>query len=198
VSKQPGFTLIEILVVVSIIALLASIVLTSLEQARVKARNAVTTAQINQYRNAFALYFSDHDSYPWTVDVANGVCLGTGYSGGCGWLEGGGFPPGYCDPIPPPSGCSGGGWPKSEDSALSLLLKPYISSVPVSAKPIVFQYAGPAFPWVGALYSCSSSFPCQTPAIWWPLEKTNNCLIPGAQKQYEGGNLTLCSLYLKD
>ena len=54
-SYKRGFTLIELLVVVSIIGLLSSIVLTSLNTARVNARNASRNAAIEQLRTALML-----------------------------------------------------------------------------------------------------------------------------------------------
>lgn len=62
---QRGFTLIELLVVIAIIGLLASIILASLDSARVKGRDARRKADINQIRNALALYADDNNgNYP--------------------------------------------------------------------------------------------------------------------------------------
>ena len=54
-SGKKGFTLIELLVVISVISLLSSIVFASLNNARVKARNAKRIQDINQLANAFNL-----------------------------------------------------------------------------------------------------------------------------------------------
>ena len=62
--KKRGFTLIELLVVVAIIALLASVVMASLNSARGKARDAQRLSDMNQIKIALELFYSEHDHYP--------------------------------------------------------------------------------------------------------------------------------------
>lgn len=59
-----GFTLIEVLVVVAIIALLVAILLPSLNRAREQARTAVCLSNLKQFGTAFALYGQDHKQHP--------------------------------------------------------------------------------------------------------------------------------------
>lgn len=59
-----GFTLIELLVVIAIIGLLSSVVLASLNGARVKARNARRIADLQQMQTAMELYYNDYNGYP--------------------------------------------------------------------------------------------------------------------------------------
>ncbi len=59
-----GFTLIELLVVIAIIGLLASIVTASLNNARVKARDAKRLSDIKQIKSGLDLYFSHGSGYP--------------------------------------------------------------------------------------------------------------------------------------
>ena len=63
-KKIRGFTLIELLVVVAIISLLSSVVMTSLNSARAKGRDAQRTQSIHSVQLALELYFSDHSAYP--------------------------------------------------------------------------------------------------------------------------------------
>lgn len=62
-KTEKGFTLIEMLVVVAIIGLLASVLLTALGPAREKAKDTRIVQEINQVRNlAETLYDGDYDA----------------------------------------------------------------------------------------------------------------------------------------
>ena len=75
-----GFTLVELLVVISIIGLLSSIVIVSLNTARMKARNAARNAAIEQLRTALTLG-SSSTSLP--LAVGSGVaCISSSCTGG--------------------------------------------------------------------------------------------------------------------
>lgn len=63
-----GFTIIELLVVVAIIGLLASIVVVATGSARLKSRDARRLSDIQQVKSGLDLYYSQGAGYPATAD----------------------------------------------------------------------------------------------------------------------------------
>ena len=86
---RDGFTLVELLVVISIIGLLSSIVLTSVNSARARARDARRLADTRQIQNALALYYDDHGSYPPVTYGPSGSLAGweVSYKDTSNWLN---------------------------------------------------------------------------------------------------------------
>jgi type II secretion system protein G len=65
IQNNKGFTLIELMVVISIIGLLSSIVLASLKDARDKANVTKFKEEIRQMISALELYRGDNGKYPY-------------------------------------------------------------------------------------------------------------------------------------
>ena len=82
--RRPGFTLIELMVVVSIIALLMAILLPSLGQAREQARKVVCLSNLHQLANAVEAYVQDYNAYPFWLLRGDGDQYGM-----CSWAWGG-------------------------------------------------------------------------------------------------------------
>lgn len=72
-----GFTLVELLVVIGIIALLISILLPALNKARISANAIKCSANLRSIGQAFAIYASDY----------GGWLPGSGYTSGVGWFN---------------------------------------------------------------------------------------------------------------
>jgi len=87
-----GFTLIELLVVISIIGLLSSVVLSALNSARAKARDATRMASIRQIRIALEMYRDKYGGYPDSTGcnptgIPSYWCTSASATGGTRWLK---------------------------------------------------------------------------------------------------------------
>ena len=78
ISKR-GFTLIEVLVVISIIAILSAILFASFGSAREDARNKALRSELKEVQLALELYRSQNGEYPPTADQSIGnPCTSSG------------------------------------------------------------------------------------------------------------------------
>ena len=79
INHKKGFTLIELLVVVAIVGFLSSVVLSSLQQARSKARDARRLVDIVQIKSALLSYSFDNKGIFYDPIAPSGwTCLGRG------------------------------------------------------------------------------------------------------------------------
>jgi general secretion pathway protein G len=79
VNKRKGFTIVELLVVIVVIGILASIVIVAYNGVQTRAKNAKTVSAVNAWIEALNLYKVDNGKFPHIK-----TCLGslTTYSGG--------------------------------------------------------------------------------------------------------------------
>ncbi len=76
-KKTKGFTLIELMVVIAVIGVLASVIVASLNSARKKGRDATRMRDMQEIRKAIELYISDNGHPP---DLGTPDCLDINYS----------------------------------------------------------------------------------------------------------------------
>lgn len=88
-KKQKGFTLIEILIVVAIVAIIGTLAAVAVNSARSKQRDATRLANIRQMQSAFEDYFNENNQYPVGEllpigDTSQSACLGiSGFHADC-------------------------------------------------------------------------------------------------------------------
>src|SRR3989344_8098278 len=74
-TKQTGFTIIELLVVISVISLISSVILTAVGSAREKAKDSKRLAEKNEVIKAMQFYFDDHGTFPPTPTTNYWACV---------------------------------------------------------------------------------------------------------------------------
>jgi len=69
VMQSKGFTLIELIVVIAIIGILASIVMSELQNARKSARDAVLKSMVSEAAKVAELYYDDFGTYEFVCNL---------------------------------------------------------------------------------------------------------------------------------
>jgi prepilin-type N-terminal cleavage/methylation domain-containing protein len=89
-NGRRAFTLIELLIVIAIIGILASIVIVTMSQARQKARGTKNAAQLEMVTKALNVYYTQFGSYPASVPDGQGpwqgFCSFWGADLGANWI----------------------------------------------------------------------------------------------------------------
>jgi prepilin-type N-terminal cleavage/methylation domain-containing protein len=68
-----GFTLVELLVVISIIAIIIGTTMSNLLGARGRARDSVRKSNLMELKNALRLYYNDYQTYPASDNTGTGM-----------------------------------------------------------------------------------------------------------------------------
>lgn len=77
-SRQRGFTIVELLIVIVVIGILAAITIVAFNNINARARNIRTISVVQSYNKALSSYRTVNDNYP-PVNTGR-ACLGTGYA----------------------------------------------------------------------------------------------------------------------
>ena len=80
-TRQLGFTLVELLVVVVILAIIAAIVVPQFSTATDEAKESVLDSNLARMRSAVELYKAQHGHFPGDADADGATCPGTGTAG---------------------------------------------------------------------------------------------------------------------
>ncbi len=147
-GKRGGFTLVEVLVVIAIIAILARLLLAALGQAKIQGYTAVCANNLHQLGTAFTLYTDNWGCYPASGDQSS-------WAGSANWVRVGNQTAGRdLNPNPLP-GCSNGiPWSCSPMSAPDARYRTGLGN-----------YANPG------------NKPCRQSIYWCPLDDSNSCWI---------------------
>ena len=88
-KNKKGFTLIELLIVIAIIGVLSSVVLSSMNSARAKGRDAKRKAEMVSIQTALEMYRTDNNTYPSSGGNWRGAVSYGGYgTGATGYIPG--------------------------------------------------------------------------------------------------------------
>ena len=75
-KNQAGFTLVELLIVISIIGVLSALLMANFIGVRQRAKDAQRKSDLRQIQSALELYKSDSDSSTYASSVPNASCNG--------------------------------------------------------------------------------------------------------------------------
>ena len=71
-ARRHGFTLVELLIVIGVIAVLAALMFPAFARAKEKAKRVRCLSNLKQISTALNLFVNDNDMFPWRLPVANG------------------------------------------------------------------------------------------------------------------------------
>lgn len=158
---QRGFTLLELMIVISIIAVLIAIVMVALDDSRRKARNEAVITQVYEYQKSLELYYSSAGRYPATnVARTARYCIGDGLVAGAQCM-------GNMTSVYSPA----------NSAPIENAIRMYMPNLARLAQPIgAYDYSSPAYSGcAGTGVGMTDRTPCSSKeySLWFLLEGTN-------------------------
>ncbi len=90
-TKYSGFTLVELLVVMAIISVLATLIVGGFRSSQIRGKDAQRKSDLKQIANAVELFYQDYGRYPAASGTQISACPYNSSTGGgtaCGWGTG--------------------------------------------------------------------------------------------------------------
>ena len=147
-KSHRGFTIIELLIVIVIVAVLAAVSIVAYNGLQTRAYNTRIISGVKQYKNALLAYKAAYDKYP---DFQSSVCLGEGYKD----RDGNGNPD--CGPMD---------YISEESSSFNTELKKIAKALPpIQTSPVIVPWSNPAVEYIGAQltrWDCPEGSPLNT------------------------------------
>ena len=168
-KKAQGFTIVELLIVIVVIAILAAISIAAYTNIQQRARNTQVRSGVNMYYKAFLQYAAVHSAYP----VSSG-CLGAGYPSDVCWKNG--------EVVN-----------RLVSSSLDNALAEFIGGTKPTLATSLFPIGIGSHNRAGAIYRTEGT----SPEIIYYLQGINQeCGMSGATGNNEGGVVTQCTVTL--
>jgi prepilin-type N-terminal cleavage/methylation domain-containing protein len=130
-GKQSGFTIVELLIVVVVIAILATVSIVAYEGIQTKADTAARLSEMTAWKRTFEVYKASESGWPSSMTVGKVYCLGKGFPVGAGGVA-------RCRDYM----VTASGYPEAENDALMAQIKT-IAQIPDSPKKPVGNAVGP-------------------------------------------------------
>lgn len=174
-ARIKGFTIVELLIVVVIIAILAAVTIVAYNGIQTRAENAKTSSAVSTYVKAITMYATQNGTYPIT---ASWPCLGTVAS--CGRVSGA-------------TSCLGAGAAVT-DATFMNDMKTILPTLPEPSTQRM-NCAGNSY--AGAFYNKNDTSSGKSASIFYYLRGDQDCTVSGgASAKDQQDDTTRCSITL--
>jgi len=172
-TRQDGFTLVELLIVIVVIGILAAISIIAYSGVSTRAQNAAVLQNVSEWSQVLQVYKTNNGTYPTLSNDPPTTCLGTDYPAANGFAA---------------NTCYIGSATVTLDTSFFTAVKT-VSTVPGGSTPVVTLSNGDKVR--GLMYGPNQSF--NSVLIGWYFSGDQSC---GIGSKIPMGNVTFCELEL--